>query len=299
MNIVLGNTISIRVRDGILHPSPAYIWRPDQLARRSVHSLRGVETRLVTLPWKASLEVDTADRIGSGIARLGVHELAVTEVMWRLTDPVDLALDLGANIGYFTSLLAIRARAVIALEPHPEVAARLRANADRWPCGDVRIDERAASGKNGAANLVEPPGFEVNAGTAGLREDAAEDGRAIQVQTVRIDDVIGGERVGILKLDVEGHEYDALSGGRRALEEGRVRDIFFEDHDPMPTAVGALLESYGYRLFSIRQRLSRPVLGGPTDPAPRWDAPTYLATLDPERAGRRVESFGWRCLRPS
>ncbi len=287
------------MRDGILHPSPAYVWRPDQLARRCAHSLSGDETRLVTLPWKALLEVDTSDRIGSGIARMGVHELAVTEVMWRLTDPIDLALDLGANIGYFTSLLAVRARAVIALEPHPAIAARLRANADRWQFGDVRIDERAASRKNGAATLVEPPGFEHNAGTAGLREDAADDGRAIQVQTVRIDDVIGTERVGILKLDVEGHEYDALSGGRQALEEGRVRDIFFEDLAPMPTAVGAMLESCGYRLFSIGRRLSRPVLGGPTDPPPRLDAPTYLATLDAERAGRRVAAFGWRCLRPS
>ncbi len=77
------------------------------------------------------IEVDTSEKIGWGIARSGVHEALVTEVMWRLMDRADLALDIGANIGYFSGLMSRRGAETIAVEPHPEIARCLSANAQR------------------------------------------------------------------------------------------------------------------------------------------------------------------------
>jgi FkbM family methyltransferase len=248
------------------------------------------------------MEVDATELLGAGIVRMSTYELTVTETMWRLTDRHDLALDVGANVGYYTSLLAYRAQKVLAFEPHPGLAACLRANAARWPSGRVEIEECAASDEAGLARLTEPLEFAGNSGAATLHPDAkssaTSNATSFQVEAVRLDDVVGDSAVGMLKVDVEGHELAVLGGLSRAFKEGRVRDVFFEDYESLPTPVSDRLKDYGYRLFSLQQRF-RGVELGPTDgPPPRWYAPTYLATLDPDRAMSRMQSGGWHCLRP-
>ena len=270
--------------------NPAYAFRPSQVIRR----LRGgPNIDVVTLPWDARIKVDRRESVGSGIARTGVHELAVSETIWRLADAGDLAVDVGANVGYFTSLLAHRSRRVIALEAHPAIVERLRENARGWS-GRIEIDPRAASDSSGVATIGEPEGFGSNAGTAGI---GVQGTRTFEVETVPLDIVIGGEMVGVCKLDVEGHELAALRGMSDAMQARRVRDVIFEDHEPLPSPTSEYLVSVGYHLFSISQRFRRAELGPPEGRAPAWDAPTYLATLQPERALERMWKPGWHCLR--
>lgn len=274
----------------VLNPNPAYVFRPTQIVRR----LRGRPTgeQVVRLPWGDRISVDADESVGSGIARTGVHELRVSEVIWRLTGNTDVALDVGANVGYFTSLLANRASRVIALEPHPVVGERLEANVARWS-GEIDVIPQAASDTAGSATLGEPDWFDENSGIASLGVEGA---RAFEVQTVRLDSVIGAATIGICKVDVEGHELKAFEGMASALTEGRVRDILFEEHEPLPTPVTSYLGERGYRLFTLAQRFNRVVLGPPETDLDTMDAPTYLATRDPARALGQVGG-GWQCLR--
>ncbi|MFI4977182.1 MAG: FkbM family methyltransferase [Solirubrobacterales bacterium] len=236
------------------------------------------------------------DLVGGGIARMGVHELAVSEVIWRLAEHDDLAIDVGANIGYFTGLLACRAREVIALEPNPRLRRFIVANIERWEVGDkVRLETRAASDSSGTAALHLPDDYESNYGIATLE---ADDGTvSYQVETLRLDDLIGGRNVGVLKLDVEGHEMSALGGASESLAQGLVRDIIFEDHLPFPSPVSATLQSAGFTIRGIEETLTRPVLVPGDRAHTGWDAPTYLATRDLSRTERLMASRGWRCLR--
>jgi len=277
---------------------PAYLLRPQQVVLRARNRRAQADPVVVRLPWGASLAVDRRELIGAGIARSGVHELPVTEAMWRLADRTDVAFDVGANVGYYTSLLAARTARVVAFEPHPVVAEQLARNVARWPSRDrVVVDRRAASDASGGGTLVEPESFTHNNGTAMLLTGAGPAaGRA--VATVVLDEVAGEDRIGILKLDVEGHELAALRGMDRALGERRVRDIFFEDHDALPTPASTLLVSHGYTLFAFHESLLGVRLAGTDAPPPRWDAPTYLATADPDRAVSRVNPRGWHSLRP-
>jgi FkbM family methyltransferase len=235
------------------------------------------------------------DKIGAGIARMGVHELAVSEAMWRLSDSDDLALDIGANLGYFTGLLACRAGEVIALEPNPQLRRFIASNIERWDVGEkITLDSRAASNRSGTAILHLPSDHKQNYGVATLE---ASDGTAsYQIETIRLDDVIAGRQVGVLKLDVEGHEMAALEGASESLAHGLVRDIIFEEHRPLPTPVSRTLESAGFAIRGIEESLTRPLIV--SGRAPRgWDAPTYLATGDQERTTRLMTPRGWRCLR--
>lgn len=287
------------MRGNIITTKPTYVWRPDTLARRYVRALRGSSEPVVTLPWGARLQVNREDEIGSGIARRSVHELAVTEAIWRLTEPDDLALDVGANVGYFTALLAARARRVIAFEPHPRTVDRLRANTRRWSNCSIIVHESAVSDVTGVARLVEPFDFAHKSGTPHMAGESPVDGhRSYEVKTTRLDELLGDESVGVLKLDAEGHELAVLEGALEALGQRRIRDILFESHDALPTSVSERLVRCGYEIFAINQRFRGAELAPPELREWDWDAPMYLATLNPARASARVRPDGWRSLRP-
>ena len=224
----------------------------------------------------------------------------------RLLDPGEWAVDAGAHVGYMTSLMAVVVRPggrVIAFEPHPTVFAMLSRNVARWTTEVASIDvrEEALSDRNGYARLSIPPEFPTNMGTASLQTmpESNHAGVVGQVQTVRLDDVLEDHRLGLLKVDVEGHEAKVLAGAERALDEHRVRDIVFEELTQLPTPVTELLGEKGYTLFAPVQRLRGVDLADPEQPGvlPSWEAPTYLATLEPERARMRMTPRGWTVLR--
>jgi FkbM family methyltransferase len=253
---------------------------------------------MVVTPWRHRLLIDSSDHTSSALAVAGVHELAVTEAMWRLADEPELAIDAGANVGYFTSLLACRARRVIAFEPNPDMAARLAGNTARWGVAGTRVDieARALSDGGGTASLRLPPGYERHSGGATLEPAAAA--TVVEVPVVRLDDILGDERAGVVKLDVEGHEAAVLRGASRALETQQVRDVFFEEHGELPSSASQLLTDAGYSLFGLDERLLGIDLVAPAEADHPWGAPVYLATADSERAARRLKPRGWCALNP-
>jgi FkbM family methyltransferase len=274
---------------------PHYALRPDQLVRRWRLSFRE-DRATVRTAWGDRLDVFD-DPLGRGVGRTGIHELPVSEVMWRLSGGDDLAVDVGANVGYFTALLSHRARRVVAFEPNPRLATTVRSNTARLAGGDrVELREEAVSDREGTASLFMPEDFRDSLVVASLAVAGGE--RSFEVPTVTLDRVVGEAAVGVLKIDVEGHELGVLRGAREALERGRVRDIVFEEHQPLPSPASALLVDAGYAIFGIGERFSGPRLTAPGQRLRGWDAPTYLATRDAVRARGLVSRRGWHCLRP-
>ena len=114
---------------------PEYIVRPQQMMKRVLSSvLPKPRTVEVMLPWGLRILVRPAEDIGAAIWRLGVYYLPLSEVIWRLLDPGEVAVDCGANVGYVTSLMAARVGPkgrVLSFEPHPKIFAELAANTHR------------------------------------------------------------------------------------------------------------------------------------------------------------------------
>lgn len=286
---------------------PYYFLRPSQALRRVRHIGGRTPDGLTTapVPWGGEIEVFPNDAVGASIWRAGVFELAVSETVARLLDPGELAIDVGANIGYMTCLMATRvgrAGRVIAYEPHPDLHPVLTSNAERasrW-C-EVEVVQAALSERAGEGQLVVGSAFERNMGTASLApEGAGPTGSGPRVAVERLDDrLTAGEHAGLVKIDVEGHELSVLRGARRALSQRRIRDILFEENELLPTPATRLLEAAGYVIFGLDQRFLGPRLVAPDEPRarPLWDAPTFLATLDADRARTRMHRLGWTVLR--
>jgi FkbM family methyltransferase len=304
-------------------PNRPYYWfRPSQLlVRLRVREGPADSTRLLRTAWGSHLEC-WPDSLGRAVARNGVYDLAVAETLARLADPAETAVDAGANVGLMSNLLAhavgSRGR-VISFEPHPLIFQTLSRNAERLRADDrlgvVETRQAAVSSANGTSRLaVDADTFAYNKGTASLRAGGAGDatetgapsdatkasaaGDATEVATIRLDDALTAP-VGVLKLDVEMHELQALTGAERLLSQKLVRDIVFEEHEAPPTPVTELLESHGYTILGIRQGLAGPIVSAPAEAYRRqlWDPPALLATSDPARARSRLKRRGWASLR--
>jgi FkbM family methyltransferase len=229
----------------------------------------------------------------------GVHELPVCEALWRLCGTGETAVDVGANIGVMTSLLSKRVGEtgqVVSFEAHPEIFQQLARNVQRWPRRRVECWNRAVSCNQKTMRIQETECFGINEGTARVANDGAG-GRSFEVMSVRLDDVLSDRACGVLKIDVEGHEFEVLSGARSLLESRKVRDIVFESTWEFPGRAHKLLAGYGYQLFDLGASslgLELPM------PSKRPEAPgkvsDYVATLNPERALTLTSPSGWRVL---
>lgn len=283
---------------------PQYFWRPGQLLRRLAHEFRPVQRQeTVLLPWKLPIEVTTTDNIGMAIAQQGLYDVVTTEILWRLAEPGEVALDVGANIGYFTSLLAFRlgaSGAVYSWEPHPQTFRSLSKNVERWRAAPALaktiLNEAALSNEAGTANLAIPEGEEVNLGYSFLSSEPSAKAFAVRTQLLSsFLDSAGA--IGIMKMDVERHELQVLQGAGKHLSTGTIRDIVFEEHDPYPAATHKLLLAAGYKIFWFEETL-RGLRMIPPDGKPHLRAydlpPSFVATRDPQRVERLFSTLRWK-----
>lgn len=171
---------------------PHYVYRPSQLLRRVLRewtsSTSTFET--ATLPWGTSLYVDPTKHIGRSVWLHGIYDTAVCEILWRLSEPGVTAVDVGANIGVMTSLLAHRAHphgTIYSFEPQPMLYTSLTRNIDRFsPLYDTDITPRpfALHNQSGLLGLGWDHRFEDNQGTAPVSTHS----NRIQVSCTTLDD---------------------------------------------------------------------------------------------------------------
>ncbi len=290
-----------------LNDKPHYVFHPASAARRVLHRVlaesRDGRTRVVQLPWGLPLEIRTSDAIGYSIYAARVFDPCVTETLHRLIGPGDVVVDAGANIGYMTSLAAVRSGpsgTVVAYEPHPVVFALLAANAAAWrrrgSVAEVDLREEALSDREGQGELDAGPAFEANMGLSSVQAGSGASGDStIPIGLVRLDEAFRDRRVDVLKIDVEGHESSVLEGAKAMLHEGKVRDIVFEDHAQYPSPATQLVEAAGYHLVTLDNDLFGLTLGVPAERGAMraWPGPSYLATRDPDRAIPLLSAPGW------
>ena len=285
---------------------PEYLFRPRQAFLRLLRSGTPPEDAEIRTAWGLPMSIRPREVVGRALYHLGVYDLSECELIWRLTDPGETVIDVGANVGAVTGLFAVRvgpAGTVHAFEPHPVILRTLTRQIAGWEpqksrLGTIRLHGLAASDRDGEADLFEPEEFATNTGIASLAH-ASEGGRRHRIQTRRLDGLFPVDRpVGVFKLDAEGHEPSILDGCGELLRRGTIRDILFEEHSAPPTPATRRLEEAGYTLFLIGRSFGGPLLLGvdERDRIPDWLAPNYLATRDPERARERCRARGWKVL---
>lgn len=171
--------------------------------------------------------------------------------------PGMVVIDAGAHIGYYTLLLAKcvgPAGAVFSFEPLPSNFEMLQKNVEINNLTHVRLQNEAVFSRTQRITMYVPD--EPNPGEGSLYERGGT--RQYVVNAISLDDFCGKSdlRPDVLKIDVEGAEYDVLVGAQQTISHWRPR-LFIELHHfdgnlgahPVPE----LLRGYGYQVRWIER----------------------------------------------
>jgi len=187
----------------------------------------------------------------------------------QLPAPWRTAVDVGAHRGDVTAYLAAMGYRVLAVEPHPQMADRLGQrfagpiSRDAVRVARCAASERAGEGADffvGSATTVNT--LEEEWTTRGFPEHFGKR-QTIRVPLRRVDDLVSNftrERLGFLKVDVEGHEYPCLRGCFSRGSMVRPAVVMFEAFSRFPDAAEQCLlylARQGYGTFDIFVRVGQ------------------------------------------
>ena len=164
-----------------------------------------------------SMLVDDADSLGLIVN--GIFEPEETYSILGLVRSGDRVLDIGANVGYYTVLLAERVQSagrIFAVEPNEANLQILDVNTRGWQIAErVQLFSCALSDAAGSANLFLSSH---NGGMHRMYSSVVCTDESVPVSVVRGDD-LGLAPLDFIKIDIEGFEPRAFRGLQQTLQD--------------------------------------------------------------------------------
>lgn len=187
----------------------------------------------------------------------GYWESWVTQAMIRLLQPGFYCLDIGANCGYYSLIMADivgESGRVVSIEPNPRLATLLNQSVNiNGFGGHTTVLQKAVTEINGEKiNLIIPGDGYLGRATIYQPTNKPED-ELVEVETVTIDELTKDWlRVDLVKIDVEGAEEATWRGMQQTIQKNKNMIITMEfacdrGYDPK-----LFLEDIQAHGFSIR-----------------------------------------------
>lgn len=220
-------------------------------------------------------------------------------LMMALLREGDVFVDGGAHVGLFSLAASVcvgETGQVLAFEPAPETRRVLENHVRLNHCANVMVDSSA---------LADAPGTRTFSAFTGDRwgyssfapPETEETPQTVTVEVTTLDTVIPSilaPRIRLIKLDLEGAEFAALTGARNLLEQFKpdllleIEAGHLERQGASVAQVEELLQGYGYRTFRAEWTADNRVSLVPAtlyEPDPL--RPNFLATTRPDRLKER------------
>ncbi len=229
----------------------------------------GNQTVLLRTVFGQSLYLDTRDTTLTPRLMLdGYWEKNVTRALLQFLSPGATFVEIGSNLGYFTTLAAARVGSsgrVYAFEANPSVADLLERNvALNGQQGWVRVVRQAVSDSVGEAAFH---CFKYEQGSSTLRsierlrlQELGDQVAVVNVPTVTLDAYFAHTdlRIDVVKMDAEGAEPLILAGMREVLERNPKLILIMEFATEMirqsagdPRSFALEIERLGYQTHFI------------------------------------------------
>lgn len=202
------------------------------------------------------------ENVGRSIHFGHSYESSETAYLRKIITPEAICLDIGANVGYFSMLMAKLAYRgnVYAFDPLPLNVALLRASATLNGFNNIEIIESAVGDSDGEVTLTQS--------TDSAYSSILDTGRKaieqiIRVPMITLDTFIRNcsiQAVDVIKIDVEGAEGLVLNGASALLSDAVRRprvilvELFDENLKPYDTSASAIIDmmrSFSYEPFFI------------------------------------------------
>lgn len=198
------------------------------------------------------------DMMLSTINIKGLYEKEFLEILvqWLYTNNLirDSAVDVGANIGNHTVFFSKYYEKIFSFEPHPLIFKILCLNAEinssKIHCFNVGV-----SSENRQARFHTPHKTHVSSSKI-LKESSVHNDDFLTIDLVSLDTVneLNKEKIGLLKIDVEGHELEVLNGAEKLITKNYPVILFEQKRKDFKLGSSDcinLLKNHGYSFFRL------------------------------------------------
>jgi FkbM family methyltransferase len=206
------------------------------------------------------MQVNPNDFIGKHIYLAGEFDRSVVAILLKHARPGDTLLDIGANIGYISAcfLHNIPDSKVLVVEPQPKVLDILRANLNYFGGSRHELFPIAISNVDSLGWLALN---EWNSGAAAVTAERGSNSAAIQLWSAKtLFAAMKGQKVDLVKVDVEGHEETVLRECEVDLAHLKPRAILFENQTALAApgeSLGGIFRRMGYRVYGLKKGLTK------------------------------------------
>jgi FkbM family methyltransferase len=221
--------------------------------------------------------VNTIYPIEASVWLAGVYDVATSNFLKKVIKKGDVFLDVGANCGTLTLVAAslIGEGKIYAFEPGPSIRSRLQSNLDLNPqLEEVVTIVPYGLGKDKFQGLYSED--QSNRGNGFINREPG-----IAVDILSLDEWVSLEKldkIDVIKIDVEGMEYDVLLGSKSVLEKYQPILYFETIHTAFIPSIYEFLSGLGYKIVSPKNLYSEIPFDGPY--------PTNSVAIHPSRADR-------------
>lgn len=220
---------------------------------RNIQKIRYIQTNLVDLLVFANEDPGREQWLYKE------YESRYSEYIQQSIYPSDICLDIGANVGFYSLIMAQVAKngQVHAFEPNHSCLRLLRANKELCDAENLCIHNKAMSG------VSEVLDFSCAQDSAYSTLGSVTKGTVSQIKQIRtytLDQFIQEQhinKVDVIKLDIEGHEYSVLANSKIIFSSSMYtpRIILIEINNDQKNGIPAspifeLLYGHGYTLSS-------------------------------------------------
>ncbi len=221
------------------------------------------------------IHLDVQSWVERKIMCKGYYEPWVSDFIKRSLKPGQVAIDIGANIGCHTLVMANcvgENGRVLAFEPNPKMLVRLDSNIRLNGFTQVETFAMALGEQTGRGSIFIPPESDHNQGVASMhRSNLGGRGEEVLTEVQSLDDVVGLQklhRIDLIKMDVEGHEWQVLLGAKQTLKRFKPILLFEFSKQQWHGAgfsaeqVEDLLSELGYKLYVLREQFTMSIRHG-------------------------------------
>lgn len=225
-------------------------------------SLRNFKEQTVVPIKKYNFQIILDPQNGAVDEYIFIHrnwETAIASVLDQYLKPGDVFVDVGANIGYFSLQAATLLKekgTVIAFEPLSRIAQQLRDSVVANNFSNVIVKQLAIGAVSSQKKIEIQPG---NVGGSSLVKELG----STMTETVAVStldqELRDLDRVNLMKIDVEGYEYEVLHGGIEILKRHQPKLVLEfspnvyarRDKKMAKNILELLMTELGYRVYDL------------------------------------------------
>lgn len=206
--------------------------------------------------------VDPVSLFGMELTGAGSFEPQMRATLEKFLGPGKTFVDLGANEGYFT-VIGARCCApggrVVAVEPQTRLLPVIEENLRLNGSANVRLVNAAITDQRGTGRIHLTAS--TNSGGSSMHNACRYELPTQAVELLTLADLLdreGLDQVDMMKVDIEGHEYEAMLGSVEVFRTHRVRSMALEFHPEMMAARGKSCDDIQVMLADCGYEITKP-----------------------------------------